>query len=787
MDRIHFCYNIVKKLNLEEVKKKVTEKTENIINNQNVFISDEPVSSSDADILGRTKFAKSLSKNILQHEDKNTIVIGLYGKWGFGKSSIVNILLEDIKQSKEFSEDKKPIIIEFNPWNFSEQDNLTSVFFNEIANSLSYADSSENIKKIAEKLKLYGYFLSSAVLVSNALRYVIPIAFLLIGFLILGSAYFSQLKILAWLIALAFITLGLLLKFSRNLISSISEYFLQWAKLNEKTLRQFKDELNKLILEKNKRFLIVIDDIDRLNTKEIKQIFQLVKQNADFCNTIYLLAFDRDIIEKNLEEQKGVSGKEYLEKIVQVSFDVPFVQEQRLHKYLFAQLDSIVKIVPEKLWDMTMWGNLFHAGLKDLFVSLRDVKRFINSLRFNFSLIQQGPSFELNPIDFIGLEAIRVFAPEVYDGMRGENILFTHTDSSMGKRNGEDERRKQIEVVINRASDEIKEPVKEIIHQLFPQIKGLFENMHYGSDWQDRWTKELRICSTELFDRYFILDVPEGEISQFEIDKLLSATADRALFAETIGDYLKNGKIKKVLSRLEDYTDTFNLDHVLNIIIPLFDISDNLPEENVGFFDTGSDMHISRIVYHSLKRISDKSKRSALLKEAIKTSKGLLGCIMKISIEIQGIEKKSEYERIILEEDVAEFKSLCVEKIKKFCQEEKLNRHPKLAYILYDWIRWGGEAEAKKFVSDLTSTDEGLIDVIIAFLSKSHTHSSGDYVSKTKWRVNYKSLKEFINLEQAKDRLMKIDLNKVGDKEKFAIELFLKDFDKKDKNTDFDD
>ncbi len=763
------------------------EKQNNAIVDQNVFLSDAPIISEKEDILGRRKFARSLSRNILRHEDKNTIVIGLYGKWASGKSSIINILLDDIRQTKEFPDDKKPAIIEFNPWNFSEQDKLTSVFFNEIANNLSYVDKSENAKKISEKLKLYGHFLSSAILVSSALRYVIPILLFLAGFLILGASYFNELKVIAWVVSLLFIGLSLILRFSKNLMSSISDFFLQYSKLNERTLKQLKDELNHLILQRKKRFLIVIDDIDRLNTKEIKQIFQLVKLNADFNNTLYLLAFDREIIEKSLEEQKGVSGKDYLEKIVQVSFDVPFVQEQKLHTYLFSQLDSIVKIVPEKLWDMTKWGNLFHAGFKDLFSSLRDVKRYVNSLRFTFSLIQQGDSFELNPIDFIGLEAIRVFAPQVYDVMRGENRLLTHTNSGMsGGRDDRGERKKQIDAIINKADESIRESVRGIIMQLFPQIKGLFGNMGYGSEWQDTWTKELRICSTELFDRYFILDVPEGELSQFEIDKLLNAMSDKNTFAQLLEEHLKNGRIKKVLSRLEDYTDSLNLDYAQNIIIPLIDISDKLPEEIVGFLDTGSDMHIMRIIYHYLKRVDDKARRSAILKEAIKNSEGLFACVEKISIEIQGIEKKSGHERIILEEDVDEFKNLCVEKIRKFYRDGKLNKHRKLGYIIYDWIKWGSKEEVEKFVSELVSTDEGLVSFVKAFLSQGSSYGMDDYVPKIRWRMGYKSLQEFIDLNNAKERLEKIDTSKLSEREKLAVETFLKDFDKKDKPNDFD-
>lgn len=763
------------------------EKKNNSAVEQNVFISDAPIESCEADILGRVKFAKSLSRNILRHEDKKTIVIGLYGKWGSGKSSIINILLEDIRQAKETPDDKKPIIIEFNPWNFSEQDNLTSVFFSEIANNLSYVDKSKNAKRISDKLKLYGHFLTSATLISNALRYVIPVFLFLAGLLILGTSYFSSLKAVAWITSILFIGLSLIFTFSKKLMSSISDYFLQYSKLNEKTLKQLKDELNCLILKRDKRLLLVIDDIDRLNTKEIKQIFQLVKLNADFNNTIYLLAFDRDIVEKSLEEQEGVSGKEYLEKIVQVSFDVPLVQTQKLYSYLFSRLDSIVKVVPEKIWDASRWGNLFHAGFKDMFSSLRDVKRYVNSLKFNFSLIQQGTSFELNPIDFIGLEAIRVFTPEVYEAMRGQSALLTHTNSGMsGRRNDEQERKQQIELIISKADENIRDSVKNIIFQLFPQVKGLFENMNYGSDWQDRWTKEIRICSMELYDRFFILDVPEGELSQFEIDKLLEATADKDSFAQLLEEYLKNGKIRKVLSRLEDYTDTFNLEYALNIIIPLIDISDRLPDETVGFLDTGLDMHIMRVIYHYLKRIPEKAKRSAILKEAIKKSEGLFGCVMKVSIEIQGIEKKSEYERLIEESDVDEFKKLCIEKIKKFVDKGKLDKHPKLAHIIYDWIRWGGETEAKKFVSKLASTDEGLVSVVKGFLSQSQSYGMGDYVARTKWKINYKNLQEFIDINKAKDRFTKLDTSKLNDREKLAVETFLKDFDKKDKNDDFE-
>ena len=68
----------------------------------------------------------------------------------------------------------------------------------------------------------------------------------------------------------------------------------------------------------------MIDDIDRLNHVEIRQVFQLVKKLADFKNTVYLLAFDKDVVLDGFEAKcKQAPGEQYLEKIITVPFDVP--------------------------------------------------------------------------------------------------------------------------------------------------------------------------------------------------------------------------------------------------------------------------------------------------------------------------------------------------------------------------------------------------------------------------------------------------------------------------------
>ena len=93
-----------------------------------MFNADQPITSSAQDILGRKSFAYALADTILSYQDRNSIVIGLFGEWGSGKTSIINLSLERIEEIANKKNDK-PIVLKFNPWNFSEQNQLISQFF----------------------------------------------------------------------------------------------------------------------------------------------------------------------------------------------------------------------------------------------------------------------------------------------------------------------------------------------------------------------------------------------------------------------------------------------------------------------------------------------------------------------------------------------------------------------------------------------------------------------------------------------------------------------------------
>ena len=764
-----------------------------------MFIYDKPIETEKDDFLSRKRFSQHLGKALLDWKEKESLVIAIYGEWGSGKSSVINLANEYIEATKN---DDKPTIIGFNPWGFSEEKNLSTHFFNEIAKELEIKHGSSKDKKIAEKLKLYSKLLS---LTPKKETLSILSSKVLLG---LGLIGISSSQIIQWLeipanwIKYTFFGIGLVLflvGLFKDFLLGLSDFFQQKYLVNKKSITELKNEIKKELLERNKKIVFVIDDIDRLNQSEIKQIFRLIRINADFPNTIYLLAFDRKIVEQNLEEQIGVSGKDYLNKIVQVHFNVPFAKPSKISTFLFKELDRILSILPESAQkyfgqDEPYWVNVYHSGFKDFFKNIRDVKRFASSLEFNISQMYQGKIMEVNPIDFIAIEAIRIFAPDFYLFMRDKSVIFTSTDRNERSSRDNNPRKDEIEKALNALPSEIKESVLELLKRLFPQVDGIFQYGYstHGHEWQSIWSNNLRVCATNNFDSYFTL-IPGGdeeELSQFEIEEILSKTNSTEDLEKIIREYIEKKKIRKVLQRIQDFTGDqtrISQDNAKNVVKTLFNISDDLPEEKVGMWDFGIDMDLMRIIYQLLKRESDKSKNYEILKEAIPQSKGLFGPIQKVSLESSRKEKGKDSDEFVVPEDkIEDLQKLCLEKIEETNPDDLL-KHKNLLYILYRWKEWSKDSKWGDFIKTISDANQKLLVFIAKFVSESRSQTIGDYGTRVTKRFNYKSLSDFLDLEELKTKLegIKEENSEQYQNNKEAIDLFLNNFNKKDQ-TDFD-
>ena len=240
-----------------------------------MFDADRPITTSHQDRLGRTVFSKYLARCMLDHQDPDSLVVGLYGGWGAGKTSIINMVVEELNFAATNLEDKdKPIILNFSPWSYSGQNQLIYSFFRRLSSALRSVPYLENSNRIIHLLELY-------------------------------VSFFTQKPIPK--------TLRSNRSWYERLTFKGREEVYAWESGRDLTL--VKAELNELLRNQNHKIIIIIDNISRLQVSEIKQIFQIVKSMGDYANTIYLLSFDKEQVIHAINNVEGSGGEEYVEKL----------------------------------------------------------------------------------------------------------------------------------------------------------------------------------------------------------------------------------------------------------------------------------------------------------------------------------------------------------------------------------------------------------------------------------------------------------------------------------------
>jgi len=712
-----------------------------------MFKPDQPIKSAKEDLLGRVSFSQAFGRALLSYKDKTSIVAALYGNWGSGKSSVLNLTLEYIEEStKEMNEEAMPIVFHFNPWNYSDQNLLVSQFFKALSFALRREDYGSQIKEAGEKLETYSSFF-------------IPLA-------LIPEPTIS----------------GLSLLFSK-IIGGVGKAAKAFGDIRLKNLIVTKEELNRILEKQARKIIIVIDDIDRLNNIEIRQIFQLIKMLGDFPNTIYLLAFDRNVVINALAKVQEGSGEEYLEKIVQFPIELPPISKTELEKLLFSNIDEVIKDVPEERWDPMHWGNIYHSGMNQYFQNVRHVTRYINSLKFGFEMVRA----EVNPVDFLGITCIQVFEPMLYDGIRDNKDVFSGLFYSSSDPDIK-QSTKRCEEILDRATILHDEKLKDFLSRLFPKLKTYYKNTFFGHESIETSRLQGRVCHPDLFDTFFRLALPIGEIPDREMKAIISLADNRETFTQVLMKLNQEGRLLRFLERMEDYTKEFVPEgNIQNIISVIMDVGDAFPEEKAGMFDFDTPMRILRISYQLSHRFDSQEKRFIIFKAAISSAENSIYTIVhEVGVQGQqhgkGTSKQDldpEDKRTVNSEQLEKLERLAVQKIETWAKDGRLSKHPHLISILYSWKRWItlDSNSLHEFVKNLLETEEGLVDFITAFLGKSISQGMGDYVGKINWRISLKRIEDFVPVSQIELRVRDIvssnKYEKLTEQQKLALRTFV--------------
>lgn len=520
-----------------------------------------------ADRLGYAPFAKHLADSICKMSFTGGFIIGVYGSWNSGKSTLLNFIVHYLKQK---SEKEQPLIVPFNPWLFSGEEDITRRFFDQIESVLTtWKFVPKGWKdRIADFAKVFSQ---------------IPLPYAQAG----------------------------------NAVAQVFDD-------KQKDASDFKEEVESTLLQDHPHIVVIIDDVDRLDAEEIKKLFRVIKTFTFFTNVIYLLFFDKEIVIKALADTQEISGETYLDKVVQLSFEIPSPDKTLLRKLLFEKLNDVLADTPKQLFNQTHWGNVYYQGIDHFINKPRDIVRLIDNLSVTYSVVKD----EVNAVDFIAIESLRVFCPIIYNIIPKNPKAFAGQADEYFLEPTLDELKRLHNSWIDQLQDEDKEPVKRLLLRLFPKLEVVWGNSYYAAQ-QESLCRQLRVCSLETFPIYFRLVLPEVGLSTTEMKAILALAQDTKVFGENLvqltNQKLPDGttQVRTFLERLENKTETeIPLDCIPSIVQALFDVGDQLlrPEdEPCGMFDFGNDIKIGRIIWQLLRRL-DEPARFEVLKEAM--SKG---------------------------------------------------------------------------------------------------------------------------------------------------------------------
>lgn len=530
---------------------------------------DLPIAKLEEDGLNRGSFAESLAKTLVQYSFPSSLTIGLYGEWGSGKTSLLNMVFENVERI-----DDGVVVLRFNPWLCSDPKQLVTQFFKQMATAIKLKKRAAD--KAWELIDQYADILGATS--------VIPVAGEIVA------------------------------AFTKVLTKKAEEE----TKERTNDLQESKNQIIKKLKDEKIKIIVSIDDIDRLSEEEIVAVFQLVKSLADFPNTIYVLAFDYDVVVRALGKVQHGDGKEYLEKIVQVPFEIPAPNIDDIHEALFSKLNRILGDIPEEDWDKETWVELFQQGIKNYIRSIRDVIRYTNVFSLKYELLKN----ETSVVDLLGLTCLQVFEPTVYSKLPSyKDILCGERRSFSHERQKETE--EKVERAINRiASDDGSvtdlEATKNILGTLFPGIKtnmGWSYGVGRGYSHRDSIIRN-SIAAPECFDRYFALTLENGAIPTATVRRMVFESSESELAEETMQVY-REGKIVRLLEAIEAYAGAgdgriIDVERTAIIIKVLSCNWSSFEVEDGGFFTVPFAWRLLYCVDPLLKRMDSKARASLM-------------------------------------------------------------------------------------------------------------------------------------------------------------------------------
>lgn len=334
------------------------------------WLSDDPIQYQSEDKLNFGNSVNILKKIV--DESNTPITIGINGKWGSGKSSLMRLLKEKLEKETEY----KLVTSWFDTWNYSNEKEIWRVLMISLIDDLDPKN-----KNKSDKTKI----ISSIVNIGS----------------ITAKAYFSQGATLYSDIR----------EIPKNLIDIFSKKNREQILMSEqiKSVKAFKEDFEKVVKKNvgdNGKFVVFVDDLDRIAPDKVINMIEAIKTFLTCERCVFIIGCDYNYIDACIElkyKDQNFSGKDYLEKIVQIPFNVPSMGKSQFINFL-----DPIKYSFNIQEDFNTASNLIEHSIGK---NPRKIKRLIN---LNLILLNLNTNNELDDLLLFKFLCFKSKWPDLY-------------------------------------------------------------------------------------------------------------------------------------------------------------------------------------------------------------------------------------------------------------------------------------------------------------------------------------------------------------------------------------
>lgn len=698
------------------------------------YLTDRPINKAENDLLGRANFSKQLGKSICEYTGEDSLVIGLFGKWGTGKTSIINMAIDEIKYLTKDA-NNKPFILKFSPWNYSDKDNLIRLFFQSLINNLALSKNDKLKKQIGNALNDYSWALDGLALIP-----------------IYGTGLVIILK---------------------AIVQGVST-----ALRKKLSLDETKEKLEDALRKADNKIIVVIDDIDRLSNSQIRDVFQLVKQVGDFPNIIYVLMMDREVVCRALNDVHDIDGQEYLEKIIQVPFEIPEINKLNLQKIFLTNIEQVFIEFSKDTIDQDYWSEVYRNCIEPYIKTLRDVNRVVNAFRFRYGILYEETSFE----DMVAITVIEVLEPVLYNWISNnkDRVCRTTLHSLLAINNNQDSHDLYYEEFINLNLN--PDTTIKFLTTIFPAFASDINRQGYYREEQSI-RRNKRVADANKFELYFMYNLDDIKISRSTIEDCVFKY-DLETLDKVIEEIDKQGNSQYFLEELDAFIERIPEERLDLIASSLIRKKNGFHGEDFSQFymifayDTAE-----TLIIRILMKIEMAEKRYELICSAVNdVNEKNLGTLAGVINTIENIHRNQEgaspnEERLIISIDYLNIiERLYLTKLNDIIKNYCIFDLYKGSIIFYLW-RYLDKDNAESYLDKILKSNINILKFICSIAYRYNgTNSFG-------WGFNIDEYANIISKEEIYNTIQEFDKRKLSQFSKvdqIKLASFVLNYDKND-------